>query len=183
MWKMILRSACLIVVGQVCAAAEYAIVVSEATRNEPPWAEVFAALSAKHAEAEVVPYRHHVAEAQPTLAKLHPRSTCFVATLDESGRDFVAAVHRLTRSYDEDPWTDTLWGILTSVDAANALAIAKHDAPLTVRKVASGTDVKLLTGGELNPLIADDFVLVPNPREGDPDKKYVVSFRGQPLPE
>ena len=50
---------------------------------------------------------------------------------------------QLTRSYDDDPYTDTFWGILTGFDAENALAIAQHDEPLVVRKVAGGTEVAL----------------------------------------
>jgi hypothetical protein len=52
-------------------------------------------------------------------------------------------VHQLTRALDEDPFTDTFWGVLTGYNAANALAIAKHSNPLTVRKVASGTEIAL----------------------------------------
>jgi len=36
-----------------------------------------------------------------------------------------------------------LWGILTGYDAADALRIARHAEPLTVRRVASGTEVAL----------------------------------------
>jgi hypothetical protein len=54
-----------------------------------------------------------------------------------------ARVHRLTRKLDDDPYTDCFWGILTGYDAANALRIAQTSAPLTIRKVASGTDVAL----------------------------------------
>jgi len=46
----------------------------------------------------------------------------------------------LTRRLDDDPYTDTFWGILTGYDAKGALAIAKHDKPLVVKKVASGTE-------------------------------------------
>jgi zinc protease len=44
---------------------------------------------------------------------------------------------------DDDPYTDCFWGILTGYDAANALRIAQQKEPLTVRKVASGTEVAL----------------------------------------
>lgn len=37
-------------------------------------------------------------------------------------------------------------------------------------------DVEIVAGGDLNPVIADDFILVPNPRECDPDRKYVIRF-------
>ncbi len=55
----------------------------------------------------------------------------------------VADVHRLTRTLDDDPYTDLFWGILTGYDAANALAIAKEREPLVVKRVASGTELAM----------------------------------------
>jgi zinc protease len=43
------------------------------------------------------------------------------------------------------------------------------------------TDIQLKEGAELVPLVADDFVLVPNPRECNPSQKYVVVFQAKPL--
>lgn len=124
-------------------AGEYAIVVSTATRNDPAWAKVVSALSNKYESAFIVSWDKNVDEVLKTLQQKHPRYTCFVATPAEATRQFVADVHRLTRRFDDDPYTDTLWGILTGFDAANALAIARHQTPLTVNKVASGTEVAL----------------------------------------
>lgn len=123
-------------------AADYAVVVSKATHADADWKPVVQALVQKHA-AVVIEYDADVNEAHAKLMQSHPRYTCFVATPAEAGKAFVAAVHRLTRMYDDDPWTDTRWGILTGYDAANALAIAEHADPLVVRKVASGTEVAL----------------------------------------
>ncbi|MCA9270207.1 MAG: hypothetical protein KDA41_17115, partial [Planctomycetales bacterium] len=123
-------------------ASDYAVVVSKTTYNDPAWREVADALAARH-DGQVVQFADSVDDAKAALAKSHPRFTCFVATPAEAGRDFVAQVHRLTRLYDADPWTDTQWGILTGYDAANALAIAKTERPLVVKKVASGTEVAL----------------------------------------
>ena len=121
------------------ADASYVVVVSKSTRSDAAWGEVVAALVAKH-RGTVIEFEKKVGEAKPRLAKIHPRFTCFVATPKESTRGFVKEVHELTRTYDADPYTDTIWGILTGFDAANALRIAKHAEPLTVRKVASGTE-------------------------------------------
>ncbi|RMG00265.1 MAG: hypothetical protein D6741_07130, partial [Planctomycetota bacterium] len=78
-------------------------------------------------------------EALPQLKRLMPRYTCFVVPPEEAGRGFVAVVHRLTRQYDDDPYLDTFWGILTGYDAENALAIARESKPLTIERVAAGT--------------------------------------------
>lgn len=127
---------------RAASRASYAVVVSKATREDADWARVVDALREKH-RAVVVTYDKDVAECLGALRDLHPRYTGFVAQPTEATRRFVADVHRLARAYDDDPYTDTLWGIVTGYDAANALRIARHDQPLVVRKVAAGTEVAL----------------------------------------
>ena len=73
------------------------------------------------------------------FAKVH----LFVAKHQEVTREWVSKIHQLTRSLDDDPYTDTIWGILTGYDAANALSIAKTSKPLTIERIASGTEVAL----------------------------------------
>lgn len=123
--------------------ASYSIVVSEATGTHPDWKKVVSTLIRKYPGAEVITFDQNVSEALPALRERHPRYTCFVATPAEAGRQFVADVHRLTRRFDDDPYADTLWGILTGYDAVNAFRIAEHAGPLTVRNVSSGTEVAL----------------------------------------
>lgn len=123
-------------------AANYAVVVSRATYDREAWADVVSTLVDKHA-ADVLVYDQGVMDVLPQLQQRHPRYTCFVARYEEATRQMVADVHALVRQYDDDPYADTFWGILTGYDAAGALRIAGHDTPLTVRKVASGTDIAL----------------------------------------
>ena len=127
---------------QVAEAGPYAVVVSRATLNKKEWKPVVDALVSRH-EATVVPYETQVSESLPTLRNQFPQHTCFVATPGEVTPQFVAKIHQLTGKLDNDPYTDTRWGILTGYDAANALAIARHQQPLTIRKVASGTEIAL----------------------------------------
>ncbi|MDA7873929.1 hypothetical protein N9B17_02075 [Rhodopirellula sp.] len=137
-----LCTSCLISLA-VVQASEYSVVVSRQTKQRPEWQSVVDALLERHSNAVVLVWEKEVSEVLPLLQDQHPRHTCFVARPEEAGRGFVAAVHQLTRQYDPDPYTDTLWGILTGYDAANALAIAKTDAPLNVKKIASGTELAL----------------------------------------
>ena len=123
-------------------AGDYAVVVSQATRANKDWRPVVQALIEKH-DAKLITHKGGVAGALGKLRGQFPRYTCFVATPKEATGAYVARVHQLTRQLDEDPYTDTFWGILTGYNAANALAIAKHSNPLTVRKVASGTEIAL----------------------------------------
>jgi zinc protease len=122
--------------------ADYAVVVSDATHKGADWARVVETLIEKHRGNKLI-YESSPEELLDQLKRLHPRYTCFVVKPTEATRSFVSDVHKLTRKYDGDPYTDTIWGILTGYDAANALRIAEHNSPLIVRKVASGTEVAL----------------------------------------
>jgi len=120
----------------------YAVVVSRQTHEQTAWREVVDALAARHRAAKRVRVIVHDGDVKATLPELReafPRYTCFVAQPKEAGREFVAAVHQLTRRLDDDPYTDTFWGILTGYTPEAALTIAQHDEPLVVRKVAGGT--------------------------------------------
>jgi len=121
---------------------DYAVVVSRNTGNDAEWRKVVDALVEKH-RASVVAWDKSVDEALPELRAQFPRYACFVAQPGEATREFIAQVHRITRKLDDDPYTDCFWGILTGYDVENALRIARQTNPLTVRKVAGGTEVAL----------------------------------------
>ncbi len=127
----------------ITPAGKYVVVVSQSTNDHPEWRAVVKALTNKYPRAEVIIYPQTVRDALDSLRHLSPRWTCFVARPEEATQAFVAEVHQLTRKLDDDPFTDTFWGILTGYDAQNALQIAEHKSPLVIRKVASGTEVAL----------------------------------------
>jgi len=127
------------------ARGSYAVVVSKDTLALEPWKAVCDALVAKYA-GRIITYEKDVAEARPALAEAMPNYACFVARPAECGRDFVVAVHRLTRRLDADPYTDCLWAVLTGYDADDALRIAQRAEPLVLHKVLSGT-----SGGKVAP--------------------------------
>ncbi|MCA9079565.1 MAG: hypothetical protein KDA58_03355 [Planctomycetaceae bacterium] len=124
------------------SAADYSVVVRRSTRENPEWQKVVDVLVERY-QADVIMYVDDVRDALPRLQDSHPRRTCFVTPHAEATREFVAQVHQLTRQYDDDPYPDTRWGILTGYDAANALAIAQEVKPLVIRKVAGGTELAL----------------------------------------
>jgi hypothetical protein len=124
---------------------EYVLVQSAETAADQSWQEVAAALRSKHADLNPrsLTYSEDVAAVLDELSAIHPRYTCFLAPHGEVGKEFVAAVHELSRALDDDPYTDTRWGILTGYDSANALRIAQADKPLVVEKVLSGTEIAM----------------------------------------
>lgn len=134
----------MIVAASTSYAADgtYTVVVSQQTNMNAEWKKVVQTLVVKH-QAQVIVFDDQVEDSLTQLTQQFPKYVCFVSTPNETTTEFVAAVHQLTRKLDDDPYTDTFWGILTGFDAANALAIAKHREPLTIHKVASGTEVAL----------------------------------------
>jgi hypothetical protein len=116
----------------------YAVVVSSNTFHLPEWKNVVDILRKKH-EGAVVVYSGSVHNSLSALRTLMPRYTCFVAQPEEAGRNFVVDVHRLTRKLDEDPYTDTIWGIFTGYDVNDALRIARRSEPLVIRRGLCGT--------------------------------------------
>jgi hypothetical protein len=143
-----------------CAAGKerYAVVLGKATLDRPAWKAVADALVEKH-EGEVVLYERHVSECRKPLAHLRPRYTAFVEPPENIGRMYVAAVHRLTRRLDPDPYGDTLWGIVSAATPEGALRVARATEPATVRTALT------LTG--MNDRLLDRFVTISDARRGD----------------
>jgi len=129
-------------VGQILFAEKYVIIVSAKTSNDQQWSHVVSTLKEKHS-ATVIHYEKSVKESLPALRKSFPRYACFVATPQETTKEFVKIVHTLTRRLDQDPYTDLFWGILSGFDASNALEIAKTTEPLIIRNSLACTEIAL----------------------------------------
>jgi hypothetical protein len=124
------------------AAPAYRVVVTAATVADPEWRRVVDALAARHL-APVDVAAAGFEELLPTWRRERPRYVGFVLRPTEATRRQVGALHRLMRRVDDDPYPDALWGIVTGFDASNALDLVRTTAPLTIRKVAGGTEVAL----------------------------------------
>jgi len=120
------------------ASNSYAVVCSQKTYHLPEWRAVVDALRRKH-DGDAIVYSHSPWEVVAELKRVFPRYVCFVARPEEAGRALVTDVHRLTRELDDDPYTDTIWGILTGYDADDALRIAGRSRPLILKRGLGGT--------------------------------------------
>ena len=120
----------------------YMVAVSRSTTSDPAWDRVVQLLQRKH-HAERLVFDRDLTELLPSLQTRHPRYLCVVARPEEVTRRFVAALHRMTRQLDADPYTDCLWGIVTGYSAQNAWALVKETRPLRIRKVLAATEVDL----------------------------------------
>ncbi len=80
----------------------------------------------------------------PRLSQLRPSYTCFFAHYKDCSVGFVESVHRICRQIDpSNPFTDTLWGIMTGLEE-NDLLFAINQEPLVVSRVLGATPTKLL---------------------------------------
>lgn len=159
-----LAAVCLLAGGWVpgARAAEkpesYAVVVSAATAADAEWKGVAEALAARHGGAPVIVWTGKVREATAELAKRMPRHTAFIERPQAIDRAWIAELHRLTRRLDDDPYGDTIWGVITGRDAADARRLAGAHPPLVFRRAMG------LTG--LNEGLFDDLFIVSDGQRG-----------------
>lgn len=118
----------------------YAIVVSRSTAARESWKPVVEVLEKEHAGVRVL-FDRSIEETAAELARLAPRRTAFVLRPSEISRDVIARIHRLTRHLDDDPYTDTMWGIITGRGGDEALRVAKPAPALIVKKALTTTGV------------------------------------------
>lgn len=112
-------------------AKSYAVVIPEATYAKPEWRKVADALIKKH-DAELIFYAESINESLPRLKEVFPKYTCFVVEPEDGGFGHVLDIHRLTRKLDDDPYGDTIWGIITGYEPKDALRMALAAEPRVV---------------------------------------------------
>lgn len=147
--------------------SDYAVVVSTATEQDRDWAKVVAALKKKHHATVIAVADPFGAESRAKLQSLHPRYVAFVARPEEIDVKFVQQIHVLSRSLDNAPYMDFMWGIITGVTPDVALRIASVQKPLIVHRALS------TTGINLDPL--DDSLTLSDGKAGD----FVLQTNGQ----
>jgi zinc protease len=159
----------------------YAIVVSKTTQADSGWVKVVEALQQKYGDqAKVFVWDKSVDEVKADLSAMMPRYTCFVAMPKEAERAFVNQVNRLTRNLNDDPYPDTIWGILTGLKSTDALRIAMTSEPLVIHNVVSTTGVNsqdydtvyTISDGKQGNIFqkGDAAKTITSPANGDPDR-------------
>lgn len=121
-------------------APTYAVVASQDTLGRPDWKAAADVLTARY-QAATIAYTGSVTEAKADLARTMPRYTCFLARPEEVDVGFIRDVHQLTRALDDDPYTDTQWGVITARAGADAERIAGATEPKIVRTALAQTGV------------------------------------------
>lgn len=118
----------------------YAVVISSVSAAMPEWKAVADALVKKH-DGQLVVYEGSVVNSLPELARLRPRYTAFVVRPEVAGRILVARIHRLTRHLNQDPYTDTIWGIVSAATPDGAMRMAMASEPKVLRRAIGLTGI------------------------------------------
>ena len=121
-------------------APTYAVVASQDTLGRPEWKAAADALVRRY-QATILTVTGNVAEARAALAAALPRYTVFLARPEEVDVAYIRDVHQLTRALDDDPYTDTEWGVITGRTGADAERIATATAPRVVRTLLAQTGI------------------------------------------
>lgn len=119
---------------------DYAIVISEETAAMPEWKAVADKLAEKHGGA-IVTVKDSMFARLDALKKMAPRFLAVVARPEEIDRTMVNDLHRLTRSLDNDPYGDCIWGIITGYTPADAMRIASAEQPLVISRAMGTTNI------------------------------------------
>ena len=127
--------------AQAATENDYVVVVSTATQQDTGWAKVVAKLKQKHHAAVLAVADPFSAESRDQLRALQPRYVAFVAKPEEVGVEYVRQVHLLSRSMDDDPYDDFMWGIITAGTPEAALRMASVQKPLVVRRALTTTGI------------------------------------------
>ncbi|HNY25989.1 MAG TPA: hypothetical protein PKH31_01280, partial [Candidatus Sumerlaeota bacterium] len=132
-------------------ASSYAVVVSSETLAKPEWKAVVEALVKKH-RARVISYEGELETALPALKEAFPKYACFVSRPEETGFKQIARIYRMTRKLDDDPYGDTIFGVITGYTAEDALRLAQATAPTVV-------NTALITAGVGNDRYKESFYI------------------------
>ena len=121
-------------------AVPYVVLISEKSAKDPEWKKVADALAKKH-EGKIITFKDNVYEALPTLKKDLPRFLALVGSPEEISRPLVTDLHRMTRQFDEDPYGDCIWGIVTGYSPGQAMRIVNQSEPLIIKRAAGTTNI------------------------------------------
>lgn len=134
---------CSVFTGAETPRDTYAIVASKAVMDDPAWkAATVDALLAKYPGAKVAVWEGDPTDVRAQLTAWQPSFTAFVVKPEQAGVRFTINISNLCRTLDEDPYTDTFWGVVTGYDADAARALAEA-GPIAIERAldCSGCDL------------------------------------------
>lgn len=144
------------------AAAELVVAVPKATADDPAWKKV-AQDYAKERKGELVVWDGAPEQLLPALKKHDPRYLTIIGKPEAFNAAFVRAVNRVTRTIDDDPWTDCQWGLVSGYTPKDAAHVLAKKAPLVIQRA-------LTTTGITNALV-DSVLTISDGKKGEFTRK------------
>lgn len=127
------------------AACEYAILVSQAVREDLAWNKLVETLKMEHG-GEVFGYNQYPGELFDQLKQVQPRYVAVVEKTEKITPSFIRMMHAMSRNMDEDPYEDFVWGIITGSQAVDAMRM------VTDAQVPKKVDIEWLSACALEEL-------------------------------
>jgi hypothetical protein len=153
MWRL-LAVVLSVTLGGVLSASEsaprYAIVVKKETADGA-WKKVVQFLEKKH-QGKTFAYDKSLEEVRKEVGEYQPRYVCFVCEPTEQFPAFAVQANRFSRTLDDDPYVDAIWGILTGHDENHALELASAE-PVIIKRAFTKT-----LGNWLNWIPEGDYI-------------------------
>ena len=124
----------------------YVIICS--TKTQGKWPKVLDILKRKYqakwpSGVRTVLYKNELQDVVEETRKLRPSYCCFVVHYSECTKTFVKDVHSFTKNIDpSNPYTDTLWGIMTGQSEDDVIYAIQQEA-LVIRRVLTSCPVRL----------------------------------------
>lgn len=124
---------------------EYAILVSQAVREDLAWNKLVETLKMEHG-GEVFGYNQYPGELFSQLKQAQPYYVTVVEKAEKITPLFVRMMHAMSRSMSDSPYEDFVWGIITGAQAVDAMQM------VTDAQTPKRVDVEWLEACELGKL-------------------------------
>ena len=126
----------------VAGAADYLVLVSKTSAEDPAWKNVGEQLATQHA-GTCETWDGSEVGLLAALKKSQPRYLAIVAKPEKFSAAIVRSINRATRAVDDDPWADCRWGLITGNTAEDALRLVKTQPPLVIQRALTTTGINL----------------------------------------
>lgn len=123
---------------QVKGQGEYAVLMSKATAEDTEWRKIGEDLAARY-EGKIILWDKTTQDAFTELKKEAPRYLAVIIKPEEATRELVNDLFRMTRRFNNDPYGDCIWGIITGRTPVDASKVADPSMEPLVLKRAMGT--------------------------------------------
>ena len=117
----------------------YAVVIKQATYNDPDWQAVADALLARYG-GQLFIWESSLNEVQDDVALYHPSHIGFICEMSTASPSFIQNyIWPFTRTLDTDVYCDAVWGIVTGYNAQDALNLVSGPTGFEVKTCIGGT--------------------------------------------